>query len=179
MIIAADKLNPQIAARLVPAFGRWRRFEPKRAAMMRAALEQIVATPGLSKDVFEQASKSPSQVSSRRSSFATSFATWLAARLSAGPMAGGAVGGTLAVKRRVSTRLPPAVDSAASYRTIDLAGRGVITETLQLAGDESPGSSAVWLRIEHDAVRRATNRFRHEVREQPVRRVDHCRSATY
>ncbi|MFL6725746.1 MAG: aminopeptidase N [Sphingomicrobium sp.] len=58
MIIAADKLNPQIAARLVPAFGRWRRFEPKRSAMMREALERIVATPGLSKDVFEQASKS-------------------------------------------------------------------------------------------------------------------------
>jgi aminopeptidase N len=58
MIIAADKLNPQVAARLVPPFGRWRRFEPKRAAMMRAALERIVTTPGLSKDVFEQVSKS-------------------------------------------------------------------------------------------------------------------------
>ena len=58
MIIAADKLNPQIAARLVPAFGRWRRFEPKRGEMMRQALQRIVATPGLSKDVFEQASKS-------------------------------------------------------------------------------------------------------------------------
>ena len=57
-IIAADKLNPQVAARMVPAFGRWRRFEPKRAALMKAALERIVATPGLSKDVFEQASKS-------------------------------------------------------------------------------------------------------------------------
>ncbi len=58
MIIAADKLNPQIAARLVTPFGRWRRFEPKRSAMMREALERIVATPGLSKDVFEQVSKS-------------------------------------------------------------------------------------------------------------------------
>ena len=58
MIIAADKLNPQVAARLVPAFGRWRRFEPKRAVMMRQALERIAATPGLSKDVYEQASKS-------------------------------------------------------------------------------------------------------------------------
>ena len=57
MIIAADKINPQVAARMVPAFGRWRRFEPKRSAMMKAALERIVATPGLSKDVFEQASK--------------------------------------------------------------------------------------------------------------------------
>ena len=58
MIIAADKLNPQIAARLVPPFGRWKRFEPKRSAMMKAALERIVATPGLSKDVYEQVSKS-------------------------------------------------------------------------------------------------------------------------
>ncbi len=58
MIVAADKLNPQVAARLVPPFGRWRRFEPMRAEMMRNALERIVATPGLSKDVFEQVSKS-------------------------------------------------------------------------------------------------------------------------
>jgi len=58
MIIEADRLNPQTAARLITPFGRWRRFEPKRAALMRAALERIVAAPGLSKDVFEQASKS-------------------------------------------------------------------------------------------------------------------------
>jgi len=58
MILAADKLNPQVAARLVPPFGRWRRFEPNRAALMRAELERIVASPGLSKDVFEQVSKS-------------------------------------------------------------------------------------------------------------------------
>jgi aminopeptidase N len=58
MIIAADKLNPQVAARLVPPFGRWRRFEPKRAAMMREALERIAATPGLSRDVYEQVTKS-------------------------------------------------------------------------------------------------------------------------
>jgi aminopeptidase N len=58
MILAADKLNPQVAARLVPPFGRWRRFEPKRSALMRQELERIVAVPGLSKDVFEQASKS-------------------------------------------------------------------------------------------------------------------------
>jgi aminopeptidase N len=57
-ILAADKINPQIAARMVPAFGRWRRFEPGRAALMRAQLERIANTPGLSRDVFEQASKS-------------------------------------------------------------------------------------------------------------------------
>ncbi len=56
--IEADALNPQVAARLVPPLGRWRRYEPSRAALMKAELERIVATPGLSKDVFEQASKS-------------------------------------------------------------------------------------------------------------------------
>jgi aminopeptidase N len=58
MIIAADRLNPQVAARLVPPLGRWRRFEPKRAAMMRQALDRIAATAGLSKDVYEQVTKS-------------------------------------------------------------------------------------------------------------------------
>jgi aminopeptidase N len=58
MILAVDRLNPQTAARLVPPLGRWRRFDPARAERMRTELERIVATPGLSKDVFEQASKS-------------------------------------------------------------------------------------------------------------------------
>ena len=58
MIIASDKLNPQTAARMVPPFGRWRRLEPKRAELMRGQLERIVGTRGLSRDVYEQASKS-------------------------------------------------------------------------------------------------------------------------
>jgi aminopeptidase N len=58
MILKVDKLNPQTAARFVPPLGRWRRFDEARQALMRAQLERIVATPGLSKDVFEQASKS-------------------------------------------------------------------------------------------------------------------------
>jgi aminopeptidase N len=57
-LIALDKLNPQTAARLVPPLGRWKRFDAERAGKMRAELERIVATPGLSKDMFEQASKS-------------------------------------------------------------------------------------------------------------------------
>jgi aminopeptidase N len=57
-IIALDKLNPQTAARLVPPLGRWRRFDEGRAAMMRAELERIAATPGLSRDVLEQVTKS-------------------------------------------------------------------------------------------------------------------------
>jgi aminopeptidase N len=58
LILKADKVNPQVAARMVPPFGRWRRFEEKRAAMMRSELERMLATPGLSKDLYEQVSKS-------------------------------------------------------------------------------------------------------------------------
>jgi len=57
-ILAVDKLNPQNAARLVPPLGRWRRFGEDRASQMRAELARILAAPGLSKDVFEQVSKS-------------------------------------------------------------------------------------------------------------------------
>ena len=58
MILEVDKLNPQVAARQVPSLGRWKRFEPNRSQLMRTELERIMRTPGLSKDVFEQASKS-------------------------------------------------------------------------------------------------------------------------
>ena len=58
MIIAADRLNPQAAARLVPPLGRWRRMEPKRSELMRGQLERIADTRGLSRDVYEQATKS-------------------------------------------------------------------------------------------------------------------------
>ena len=58
MILGVDKLNPQTAARLVPSLGRWRRYEPGRATLMKAELERILDTPGLSKDVFEQVSRS-------------------------------------------------------------------------------------------------------------------------
>jgi aminopeptidase N len=58
LIIALDPINAQTAARFVSSLGRWRRVEPVRGAMMKAQLERIVAQPGLSKDVFEQVSKS-------------------------------------------------------------------------------------------------------------------------
>jgi aminopeptidase N len=58
LILKADKVNPQVAARMVPPFGRWRRFEEKRAALMRAELERMLATSDLSKDLYEQVSKS-------------------------------------------------------------------------------------------------------------------------
>ena len=58
LILKLDPLNAQTAARFVAPLGRWRRIEPGRSALMRAELERIVAAPGLSKDTFEQVSKS-------------------------------------------------------------------------------------------------------------------------
>ncbi len=52
-----DRLNPQLAARLVGAFNRWRQFEAGRAKLMRAELERILAMERLSKDTYEVASK--------------------------------------------------------------------------------------------------------------------------
>ena len=58
LVIALDPKNPQTSAKMIPPLGRWKRFDESRAAMMRAALERILAQPGLSRDVTEQASKS-------------------------------------------------------------------------------------------------------------------------
>ena len=57
-LIALDRLNPQTAAKLLPPLGRWRRLDEARAAMMRAELERILAVPNLSRDLYEQASRS-------------------------------------------------------------------------------------------------------------------------
>jgi aminopeptidase N len=58
VILALDPINPQTAAKFIPALGRWRRIEPGRAALMKAELERILAAPSLSRDTFEQASRS-------------------------------------------------------------------------------------------------------------------------
>jgi aminopeptidase N len=58
IIIALDRTNPQTAAKLTPPLGRWRRFDDARQTLIRHELLRIAETPGLSKDVFEQASKS-------------------------------------------------------------------------------------------------------------------------
>jgi len=57
-VLALDRLNPQIAARMVRALMNWKRIEPKRSALMRARLQRIASTAGLSGDVYEVVSKS-------------------------------------------------------------------------------------------------------------------------
>ncbi|HEY2863704.1 MAG TPA: aminopeptidase N [Casimicrobiaceae bacterium] len=52
-VLTVDRTNPQVAARLVAAFNRWRRFDGARAALQRSALERIAAATSLSTDVAE------------------------------------------------------------------------------------------------------------------------------
>ena len=58
-ILATDGFNPMIAARLVEPLGAWRRYRPELGALMKAELERIAATPGLSKNVSELVSCAP------------------------------------------------------------------------------------------------------------------------
>ena len=58
LILELDPLNAQTAARFVPALGRWRRLEPGRAGLMHAELERIAAAPRLSRDTYEQVTRS-------------------------------------------------------------------------------------------------------------------------
>ena len=52
-----NKINPQIAARLVAALVHWRRYDSGRSVLMKAELEKLMAMPDLSKDVYEIVSR--------------------------------------------------------------------------------------------------------------------------
>jgi aminopeptidase N len=52
-ILALDPINPQVTARMVRHFERWRRFDPDRQALMKAALERVAALEGLSNETAE------------------------------------------------------------------------------------------------------------------------------
>ena len=57
-VLTLDKLNPQIAARLLTPLTRWRRLSEQPQKLMKAQLERVVSEPGLSPDTYEIASKS-------------------------------------------------------------------------------------------------------------------------
>ena len=57
-VLELDSMNPQIAARLVSALSRWKRFDPARQQHMTQQLERILSHQPLSRDVFEIVSKS-------------------------------------------------------------------------------------------------------------------------
>lgn len=52
-----DARNPQLAARLVTAVENWRQLEPARRSALRANLQRLAETNGVSTNVFEIAAK--------------------------------------------------------------------------------------------------------------------------
>jgi aminopeptidase N len=52
-VIELDGLNPQVAARMVAAFNRWKRYDEHRKTLMKSALQRIAGKQGLSGDVAE------------------------------------------------------------------------------------------------------------------------------
>lgn len=57
LIRTLNTINPQVAARVVSAFNRWKKYDPTRQALMRRELETLAANPELSSDVFEIVNK--------------------------------------------------------------------------------------------------------------------------
>jgi aminopeptidase N len=57
LVMDIDTRNPSLASRIVSVFNQWKRFDPKRQALMKAELERVVAKAGISAGVFEIASK--------------------------------------------------------------------------------------------------------------------------
>ncbi len=56
-VLILDRRNPQIASRLLPPLGRWRRQASARQELMRSELQRILDAPQLSKQTYEIASK--------------------------------------------------------------------------------------------------------------------------
>ncbi|PIE70091.1 MAG: aminopeptidase N [Deltaproteobacteria bacterium] len=52
-VLALNRLNPQMAARMVSLFNRWKKFDAARQALMKSQLERIAGSPALSADVQE------------------------------------------------------------------------------------------------------------------------------
>jgi aminopeptidase N len=65
-IIEVDAFNPQMASRLCSAFESWRIFEPERMALAEEALRRVLARSGISRDLFEIASKILGEAASAR-----------------------------------------------------------------------------------------------------------------
>jgi aminopeptidase N len=57
MVLELDRANPQVAARLLTAFGTWRTMERTRRARAEQALRRMAGAPGLSPDVADIAQR--------------------------------------------------------------------------------------------------------------------------
>ena len=57
-VLELDRINPQVASRMLSTFRSWRALEPRRRAWAEAELKRVAATPGLSRDVADIAERS-------------------------------------------------------------------------------------------------------------------------
>jgi len=57
-VLELDSLNPQVASRMIRLMARWNRYDETRQQLIRTQIQRIVDKEGVSKDVFEIASKS-------------------------------------------------------------------------------------------------------------------------
>ncbi|MBI1179655.1 MAG: aminopeptidase N [Alphaproteobacteria bacterium] len=57
VVLALDRINPSVAARMMGGFDQWRRYDSERRKLMRAEIERVLARPDLSRAVYEIASK--------------------------------------------------------------------------------------------------------------------------
>jgi aminopeptidase N len=57
-VLTLDKINPQIASRLLTPLTRWKKFDNDRQRLMQVQLQRIKNSGDLSKDVFEVVEKS-------------------------------------------------------------------------------------------------------------------------
>ena len=60
-VLELDQLNPQVASRMLRLMSCWRRYDSSRRELMRFQLQRILSAEGVSKDVYEIASKSISE----------------------------------------------------------------------------------------------------------------------
>ena len=60
-VLELDKLNPQVASRMLRIMSRWRHYDSSRRKLMQFQLQRILSVDGVSKDVYEIASKSISE----------------------------------------------------------------------------------------------------------------------
>ncbi len=57
-VLELDRLNPQVAARLLRIMARWKRYDEQRGRLMQDQLQRVLSVDGVSKDVYEIATKS-------------------------------------------------------------------------------------------------------------------------
>jgi aminopeptidase N len=56
-LLMIDRLGRSGSTYIMPQINQWRRYDPARQALMRAALERVANTPGISKGLAENITK--------------------------------------------------------------------------------------------------------------------------